>query len=270
MTLNTQASPATVLRLLEEGLFTRRNRARFHAQTWTKDEVFLVPWLGSGKVIVTVRGGKVTINAAPGLDWILKEVVKVVRRADPLISILPEAKLTLPRRRVGHAHLRGNCSVTAKAPKKDHIDPQTSYLLSQAINEVESELGGWVVFSDTARKTAAEYRYVDLEVVKSALRALGEAAKINAGGGLGMSWKSFLASREVNYSPNSSKTAKERFKKQYEVVHEGKRVLTEAHVCFGTGKPPFMARIYLRQPDKPGDPVIIGSMGPHLDIPTRH
>lgn len=270
MTFNTQASPATVLRLLEERLFTRRNRERFIAETWNNDEVFLVPRLGTGKVIVTVRGGKVIINAAKGLEWIAQEVVKVVRQADPQISILPEPKHTFARRHLRHPHLRGNCGVAAKAPRKDNIVPQTSYLLSQSIDEVENELRGWVVFSDTARKTAAEYRYVDLEVVKSALRALGEAAKINAGGGLGMSWKCFLASREVNYSPKSSKTAKERFRKQYEAMHEGKRVLTEAHVCFGTGKPPFMARIYLRQPDKPGDPVIVGSMGPHLDIPTRN
>lgn len=269
MTLNTQASPATVLRLLEERLFTRRNLARFYAETWTNDEVFLVPRLGDGRVIVTVRSGKVTINPAPGLDWIVKEVVKVVRQADPQISVLPEPKLTFPRRHLQHPHLRGNCSVAAKATRKDNIAPQTSYLLSLAIDEVENDLRGWVVFSATARKTAAEYRYVDLEAVKGALRAIGEAAKINARGGLGMTWKRFLASREVNFSPNSSKTAKTRFREQYEVLCGGVRVLTEAHVCFGTGKPPFIARIYLRQPDKPGDPVIIGSMGPHLDIATR-
>jgi len=270
MTLNTQASPATVLRLLEEGLFTRRNRARFHAQTWTKDEVFLVPWLGSGKVIVTVRGGKVTINAAPGLDWILKEVVKVVRRADPLISILPEAKLTLPRRRVGHAHLRSSNCLKANKPKETGRSPQTAFLLLDAVSDVEHELQGWVVFTDTARRTAASYRFVDLDAVRKALRALGEAARTNAQGGLGTTWQKFLEGEKVSFSPKSSKTTKDRYGDQYTVVHQGRRLLTEAHVCFGTGKSPFMARIYLRQPDKPGDPVIIGSMGPHLDIPTRH
>ena len=271
MTYTTQATPAAVMRILEENLFaSRRNQSRFRTERWTDDEVILISHSGNGRVIITIRNGQLTISGSDNTKWIQDEVVSVLKRGRVQLDPIVTNPVKLERRFIIHDHMRTSCSPKRRSSTKDNLKIQTAHLMIDALHSVEKELGRWVVFSDEAWQSAAKYRYTDLDKVKSALKALAEAARINGEGrGLGMPWEAFMSLRGVSYSPNSSKTVRQRFSNQYSVSINGKRLLTEAHVCFGVGKPPHCARIYLRQPDKPGDPVIIGSVGPHLDIVSR-
>ncbi|MFM8551197.1 MAG: hypothetical protein ACKOCD_02625 [Nitrospiraceae bacterium] len=141
----------------------------------------------------------------------------------------------------------------------------------EAVEAAARDAGSSLVVTDRALRSAAVSDYNDPDYIYAALMALALAAKTNAAGsGLGMPWTAFLASNgSHDYSPHSSSTTLQRFRKDYVVVHDGVEYLVEAHLCCGTGSGSDSARIYVAQPARPGQPVIVGHVGSHLPIHTR-
>lgn len=270
MVYTTQALPAVVMRLLEEQLYSRRNAGRFKTVSWNAEELILAPRVGDGQVIMTLRDGRLTLSYAPKNEWIVAEIRRVLTNSQIDLKAQPQESTQLTRRYITHAHMRGDCRPRANKSRKERKNRQTAYLLSQALEEAAAIAGKWVVISNEARKSAARYRYVYPGEITHAIVTLGEAAKLNTNGGVGVEWSEFMSDRKLKYSPHSSDTAMNKFAAQYRATVNGVRVPTPGHVSFGTGKPPYCARIYVHQPDKPGDPVIIGSVGPHLDIASRN
>jgi hypothetical protein len=222
-------------------------------------------------VFVTLRNGQLTIANSSANAWIAAEVIKVLRKARIKLTALPEDTPQLARRFVLHAHIKGDCRPRdSKSRARDEGQRQTAHLLLEAVKAASALAGKWVFITPEAIESASKYRFTSPEEITNAILALGEAARINAQGGLGVSWAAFMKRKGFAYSPNSSRTAMDMFRDQYHATVNGRKVTTPGHVCFGTGKPPYCARIYVHQPDKPGDPVVIGSVGPHLDIASRH
>ena len=269
MVYTTQTSPAVVMRLLEKQLYSRRNTERLTTISWNEEELILAPRAGEGQVIMTLRDGRLTLSYAPENEWIAHEIRRVLTNAKIGLHALPQESTQLTRRYIPHAHMRGDCRPRAKS-RKEGEHRQAAQLLSQALEEGAAIAGKWVVVTKEALRSAARYRYADPGEITHAIVTLGEASQLNSKGGLGMEWSEFMRRRSLRYSPNSSDTAMNKFADQYRATVNGVSVSTPGHVSFGTGKPPYCARIYVHQPDKPGDPVIIGSVGPHLDIASRN
>lgn len=265
----TGINPAEVLRLLEKQLFrTDRNSCRFHAK-WQSDEVHLVPRSGRGQVIVTARNRELIVNFDEALEWLGKIVLRALREGGlSLQRVGPEAP-KLERKFVQYDHLRGGDRVRPKSHDDSDNAKRPLETLERALAEAETKGGKWLLITETARRSAAGYHYTKPQEITDALLVLAKAAELNAEGKLGMSWRDYLRKAGFDFSPHSSSTALGKYGWQYKVWANGARVFAAAHVCLGTGSAPHCARIYVRQPDKPGDPVIVGSVGPHLDIPTR-
>ena len=183
------------------------------------------------------------------------------------------------RKNIRHAHEMGRpVSEEAKSKRKDRRDSvlrdrppaRFSSVLEAALAAAE-EAGPWLVLTDRAKETARESKYVDPDYVYRALMDLAHAAKHNCDHqGLGMSWTAFLGQRgSHDFVPNSSPETIARFHKQYHVRHEGEELCIGAHIRQGTGSADECLRIYVVQPRKPGDPVIVGQIGAHLPIADR-
>jgi hypothetical protein len=67
----------------------------------------------------------------------------------------------------------------------------------------------------------------------------------------------------------SSADTIKRYYKEYHIRYQGEDLCIEAHIRQGNGSANECLRIYVVQPRKPGDPVIIGQIGAHLPIDGR-
>lgn len=264
-------NPTIAMSALEAQLFSTRNLSRFRALSWTRDELMLGVRGRADMVIVTARDSKVVICFAATLRWIADEVLQVLR--DVGIHPMPTSveAHSLNRKFIRHDHMRGGDKIRPRHYENREQTRQKRALetLENALEQAEAMAGKWLLITETARRSAASYRFTRPEEVTRALLELAKAAELNAAGGLGDSWRNHLRVRGVNYTPHSSPTAITMYSEQYHVTVNGKRLLAEAHVVLGTSSAPHCARIYVRQPDSPGNPVIVGSVGPHLDTSTR-
>ena len=131
--------------------------------------------------------------------------------------------------------------------------------------------GAWLTLTERAKKTAGESNYVDPDYVYQALVDLAHAARHNSDHqGLGMSWADFLGQRgSHDFVPNSSPDTIKRYHKEYHIRYQGEDLCIEAHIRQGNGSADECLRIYVVQPRKPGDPVIVGQIGAHLSIDGR-
>lgn len=85
-----------------------------------------------------------------------------------------------------------------------------------------------------------------------------------------MSWAEFLGQRgSHDFVPNSSPDTIKRFYKEYHIRYQGEDLCIEAHIRQGNGSADECLRIYIVQPRKPGDPVIVGQIGAHLPTDER-
>jgi len=189
------------------------------------------------------------------------EVVEcpVIRRQFPRpLSIVRTSPVKLVRRRIKRAD-----QLMIKVRRFSSV--------LEAVKAATSDGGPELVITDRALRSAAISDYHNPDYIYSSLMALALAAKINAGGsGLGMPWADFLAGNGAHdYVPHSSDATLQRFRKDYLVVHAGVEYLIEAHVRCGTGSGSESARIYVAQPARPGQPVVVGHVGSHLPIHAR-
>lgn len=183
------------------------------------------------------------------------------------------------RKNIRHAHEMGRpVSEEAKSKRRDRKDeavadrpPARFATVIEAALAAKEAAGPWLVLTERAKKTAAESNYVDPDYVYQALVDLAHTARHNSDHqGLGMSWADFLGQRgSHDFVPNSSPYTIERYHKDYHIRYQGEDLCIAAHIRQGNGSADECLRIYVVQPRKPGDPIIVGQIGAHLPTDER-
>jgi hypothetical protein len=229
---------------------------------------------------LSVRDNSLIIACAEACAEIEKAVSEFLRKAKLIGQGQPSGQVEVfKRQNIRHAHEMGRqISEEAKAKRRERREltlsnrpPARFKTVLEAAQAAEQESAGWIVLTERALRTATESRYVDPDYVFRALMDLGKAAKHNAEhNGLGSSWADFLGRLgSHDFVPNSSPYTIKRYHDEYHVRHQGKDLCIEAHIRQGNGSADECLRIYVAQPRKPGDPVIIGQIGAHLPIDGR-
>lgn len=199
---------------------------------------------------------------------------KLIGAGNPLEAIVP-----FRRKNIRHAHEMGRpISDEAKAKRQERRDeavgnrppPRFASVLEAALAAEESA-GIWLVLTERAKATAEASRYVDPDYVYQALVDLAHATRYSSDHqGLGMPWAEFMSQlRSHDFVPNSSPSTIERYFQDYHINYQGEMLCIQAHIRQGTGAAQDCLRIYVVQPRKAGDPIIIGQIGAHLPIANR-
>lgn len=229
---------------------------------------------------LSIRDNSLIIACAQTCALIEEAVAGFLRKAKLIGPGKPtEEVVPFLRKNIRHAHEMGRpVSDEAKAKRRDRRDdavadrPPARFatVLAAAIAAQESA-GNWLALTDRAKRTAEESNYVDPDYVYQALVDLAHAARHNSDHqGLGMSWAAFLGELgSHDFVPNSSPETIKRFYKEYHIRYRGEDLCIEAHIRQGNGSADECLRIYVVQPRKPGDPVIVGQIGAHLPITDR-
>ena len=229
---------------------------------------------------LSIRDNSLIIACAQTCTLIEEAVAEFLRKAKLIGPGKPTEEVVLFRRKnIRHAHEMGRpVSNEAKSKRRDRRDEAVagrpparfSSVLEAAFAAAEAS-GAWLVLTDRAKQTAEESNYVDPDYVYEALVDLAHAARHNSDHqGLGMSWADFLGQRgSHDFVPNSSPDTIKRYPKEYHIRYRGEDRCIEAHIRQGNGSADECLRIYVVQPRKPGDPVIVGQIGAHLPIADR-
>ena len=229
---------------------------------------------------LSVRDNSLIIACAQTCTQIEEAVAGFLRKAKLIGPGKPTEEVVLFRRKnVRHAHEMGRpVSDEAKAKRRDRRDeavagrPPARFatVLAAAIAAQESA-GSWLVLTDRAKQTAEESNYVDPDYVYEALVDLAHAARHNSDHqGLGMSWADFLGQLGGHdFVPNTSPNTIKQHYSAYHISYRGETLSIQAHIRQGTGSAKDCLRIYVVQPRKPGDPVIVGQIGAHLPTDER-
>ena len=281
-------SSAKLLQKVQYWARLHRSRLGIMAEYRSNGEVRLIPATQPPLVdadnlagcTLSIRDNSLIIACAQTCAQIEDAVAGFLRKAKLIGPGKPTEEVVLFRRKnIRHAHEMGRpVSDEAKAKRRDRRDeavagrPPARFatVLASAIAAQEAT-GPWLVLTDRAKKTAEESNYVDPDYVYQALVDLAHAARHNSDHqGLGMSWADFLGQRgSHDFVPNSSPETIKRFYKEYHIRYQGEDLCIEAHIRQGTGSADECLRIYVVQPRKPGDPVIVGQVGAHLPIADR-
>ena len=229
---------------------------------------------------LSIRDNSLIVACAQACAKIEEAVAEFLRKAK-LIGPGKPTKEVVPfhRKNIRYAHEMGRpVSEDAKAKRRVRRDeavagrpPARFATVLEAALAAEEAAGSWLVLTDRAKKTAKDSNYVDPDYVHQALVDLADAARHNSDHqGLGMSWAEFLGQRgSHDFVPNSSAYTIERYYKEYHIRYQGEDRCIEAHIRQGNGSADECLRIYVVQPRKPGDPVIVGQIGAHLPITDR-
>ncbi len=229
---------------------------------------------------LSVRDNSLIIACAKACAEIEKAVSEFLRKAKLIGQGQPTEKTEVfIRKYIRHPHEMGRqISDEAKTKRRERREltlsnrpPARFKTVLEATYAAVRESDGWLVLTERAIKTAGQSRYVDPDYVFKALLDLGKAAKHNAEhNGLGDSWANFLGQLgSHDFVPNSSPNTVKRYYDDYHVRHQDEDLCIEAHIRQGNGSADECLRIYVVQPRKPGDPVIIGQIGVHLPIDGR-
>ncbi len=265
-----------------------RNRLGILADYRTNGEVRIIPasrppLLDADNLdgcTLSIRDKSLIIACAQTCAQIEEGVAEFLREAKLIGPGRPTEEVVLfHRKNIRHAHEMGRpVSEDAKSKRRLRRDeavadrPSARFAtVLEATLAAEDTAGTWLVMTDRAKKTAEESNYVDPDYVYQALVDLAHAARHNSDHqGLGMSWADFLGQRgSHDFVPNSSPETIKRFYKEYHIRYQDEDLCIEAHIRQGTGSADECLRIYVVQPRKPGDPVIVGQVGAHLPIADR-
>ena len=265
-----------------------RNRLGILADYRTNGEVRIIPasrppLLDADNLdgcTLSIRDNSLIIACAQTCAQIEEGVAEFLRKAKLIGPGRPTEEVVLfHRKNIRHAHEMGRpVSEDAKAKRRLRRDeavadrPSARFAtVLEATLAAEDTAGTWLVMTDRAKKTAEESNYVAPDYVYQALVDLAHAARHNSDHqGLGMSWADFLGQRgSHDFVPNSSPETIKRFYKEYHIRYQGEDLCIEAHIRQGNGSADECLRIYVVQPRKPGDPVIVGQIGAHLPITDR-
>ncbi|GBL23658.1 hypothetical protein EMGBS6_04430 [Opitutia bacterium] len=183
------------------------------------------------------------------------------------------------RKNIRHAHEMGRpVSEEAKAKRRERREEAVAdrplarfATVIEAALAAEETTGPWLVLTERAKQTARESNYVDPDYVYQALVDLAHAARHNSDEhGLGMSWADFLGQlRGHDFVPNTSPNTIKQYHSAYHITYRGELLSIQAHIRQGTGSAKDCLRIYVVQPRKPGDAVIVGQIGAHLPTDER-
>ena len=265
-----------------------RNRLGILAEFRSNGEVRLIPasrppLLDADNLsgcTLSIRENSLIIACADACAQI-EQAIAVFLRKGKLIGLGRPTEEIVPfhRKNIRHAHEMGRpISEEAKAKRRvrrdeavaDRPPARFASVLEAALAAAEAA-GAWLILTERAKKTAAESNYVDPDYVYQALVDLAHAARHNSDHhGLGMPWADFLGQRgSHDFVPNSSPYTIERYHKEYHLRYQGEDLCLAAHIRQGNGSADDCLRIYVVQPRKPGDPVIVGQIGAHLPIDGR-
>lgn len=229
---------------------------------------------------LSIRNNSLIVACAQACAQIEQGIAEFLRKAKLIGPGRPmEEVAPFRRKNIRHAHELGRpISEEAKAKRRERRDeavadrpPARFSSVLEAALAAEEAAGSWLVLTCRAKKTAEESNYVDPDYVYQTLVDLAHAARHNSDHqGLGMSWAAFLGQRgSHDFVPNSSPDTIKRYHKEYHVRHQGEDLCIGAHIRQGNGSADECLRIYVVQPRKPGDPVIVGQIGAHLPIADR-
>jgi hypothetical protein len=265
-----------------------RNRLGILAEYRSNSEVRLIaasqpPLLDADNLAgctLSIRDNSLIVACADTCAQIEQAVADFLRKGKLIGPGRPtEEVVPFHRKNIRYAHEMGRpVSEDAKAKRRVRRDeavagrpPARFATVLEAALAAEEAAGSWLVLTDRAKKTAEESNYVDPDYVYQALVDLAHAARHNSDHqGLGMSWAEFLGQRgSHDFVPNSSTYTTERYYKEYHIRYRGEDRCIEAHIRQGNGSADECLRIYVVQPRKPGDPVIVGQIGAHLPITDR-
>jgi hypothetical protein len=229
---------------------------------------------------LSIRDDALIIACSEACAKIEEAVAKFLRKAKLIgqgqpISLTEEFK----RKNIRHAHEMGRpVSDAAKAKRKERRDeslgdrpPARFDSVLDAALAAEEAAGPWLVLHERAIKTARESQYLDPDYVYQALIDLAHAARHSSDHkGLGMPWADFMGQLgSHDFVPNTSSYTIERYYGDYHISYRGEMRCIQAHIRQGNGSANECLRIYVVQPRKPSDPIIIGQIGAHLPIDGR-
>ena len=265
-----------------------RNRLGILAEYRPNGEVRLIsatqpPLLPADNIsgcTLSVRDNSLIVACARACAQIEQAVTNFLRKGKLIGPGRPTAEVVPFRRKnIRHAHEMGRpVSDDAKAKRRERRDeavadrpPARFASVLDAALAAKEAAGNWLVLAERAKTTAAASNYIDPDYVHQVLMDLAHTARHNSDQqGLGMSWADFLGQRgSHDFVPNSSPYTIERYYKEYHIRYNGEDLCIAAHIRQGNGSADKCLRIYLVQPRKPGDPVIIGHIGAHLPIADR-
>jgi hypothetical protein len=229
---------------------------------------------------LSVRDNSLIIACAAACAKIEDAISAFLRKAKLIGHGRPAILVELfKRKNIRHAHEMGRpVSEAAKAKRRERREKLENARPDSRFNSVieatlaaEQEAGLWVVMTERAKVTARESCYVDPDYVHRALMDLAHAARHNANQhGLGMSWADFLGQHGGHdFVPNTSPNTIKQYYSAYHITYRGESLSIQAHIRQGTGSARDCLRIYVVQPRKPGDPIIIGQVGAHLPTDER-
>ncbi len=229
---------------------------------------------------LSIRDNSLIIACAQTCTLIEEAVAEFLSKAKLIGPGKPtEEVVPFLRKNIRHAHEMGRpVSEEAKAKRRERREeavcdrpPARFASVIEAALAAEETIGPWLVLTDRAKETAEASNYVDPDYVYQALVDLAHAARHNSDHrGLGMSWADFLGQiGSHDFVPNTSPYTIERYYNDYHVRYLGEDRCIAAHIRQGNGSADECLRIYVSQPRKPGDPVIVGQIGAHLPIADR-
>ena len=281
-------SSAKLLKQIQFWARLHRNRLGILAEYRSNGEVRLIPssqppLLNADNLdgcTLSIRDQSLIVACAQACSQIEQAITEFLRKGKLIGPGRPvETTEVFRRKNIRHAHEMGRpVSEEAKAKRRDRKDEAVadrptarfSSVLEAALAAADTT-GPWLVLTERAKQTAEESNYVDPDYVYQALVDLAHAARYNSDHqGLGVSWAAFLGQLgSHDFVPNSSAYTIERYYKEYHIRYQGEDLCIEAHIRQGNGSADECLRIYVVQPRKPGDPVIVGQIGAHLPIADR-
>jgi hypothetical protein len=267
---------------------THRDRLGILAEYRPNDEVRLIsatqPQLmdvdNIGGCTLSVRGNSLIISCAQACAGIEYAITEFLRKGKLIGPGRPTTTVEVFRRKnIRHAHEMGRpISEDAKAKRRvrravsANVRPPARFAsVIEAALAAKATSGKWLILSERALQTAEASRYTDPDYVYQALIDLGHTAEHNAEHqGLGNSWAEFLGNLgSHDFVPNTSPNTIQRHYAAYHIRYENEDRCIAAHIRQGTGSARDCLRIYVVQPRKPGDPIIIGQIGAHLPTDER-
>ena len=211
----------------------------------------------------------------------IEGAISVFLRKAKLIGEARPANQTevFKRKNIRYAHEMGRpVSAAAKTKRKERREeslgdrpPARFDSVLAAVEAAADAAGPWMVLHERAIKTARASHYLDPDYVYQALVDLAHAARYSSDHkGLGMPWADFMGQLgSHDFVPNTSVYTIERYYADYHINYRGEMRCIQAHIRQGNGSADECLRIYVVQPRKPGDPVIVGQIGAHLPIADR-
>ena len=146
--------------------------------------------------------------------------------------------------------------------ESEHPGPVVRTVL-EAVEAAQSEEHPKVVFLREAFDSARKSDYQQPGKVLDALRAVAEAADRFAAGTLDGGFHRFFQAAGFQYAGSVSFTAASKWVRDYERMHEGKKITLGPHLKLGTGGPDACLRIYWWI-DEEARKLVIGHVGKHL------